>query len=116
MAVGTPRVEREQGAKHTETDEYEREEHVLYVGRYVVVSGNLHHVHGGSTVEEVYSEDTENEQGRTSHEHQRKLHGGILLVAAAPYADEKVHRDEGYLVEHEHGEHVYADEEAEHTG
>ena len=65
------------------------------------------------TVEDA--EDTAHEEGGTAHEHEGQLHGGILLAAATPHADEKVHRDEGYLIEHEHGEHVDRDEEAEHA-
>ena len=77
--------------------------------------GNLVDIHCGGTAEEVDAENTDNQQCRTSHKHQGELHGCIFLVAAAPYADEKIHRDERNLVEHEHGEEVGADEESKHT-
>ena len=53
------------------------------------------------------------QQRRTAHEHQRQLHGRILLAAAAPDADQEVHRNQRHLVEHEHREEVDRDEESE---
>ena len=108
-------MEGEQGPEHAKADEDEGEEDVLDIVGDVVVGRNLHHVHGRGTVEEVDAEDAEDEQGGASHEHQGELHGRILLLAATPNADEQVHGDEGNLVEHEHGEHIHADEEAEHA-
>ena len=77
--------------------------------------GNLKHIHCRSTASEIYAKNTKDEQSRTSHQHQRKFHCRILLVAAAPDSDKKIHRDKCNLIEHEHGEHVGCDEETVHT-
>ena len=120
MTVGAPCVEREEGSEHTETDEHHGEEHLLQVyGNEARCGGYLGDVHRISAaerpVEEVDAQDADDEQCRTAHEHQRQFHGCILFLAAAPHADEQVHGDEGHLVEHEHGEEIDADKEAEHT-
>ena len=112
MTVRRPCVEREEGSKHTETDENEREEYVLYLRVDIVHGGYLIDVHCCGTTEIVDAENADDQESRTSHKHQRELHGCIFLLARTPYSDEKVHRDEGYLIEHEHGEHVGADEES----
>ena len=65
---------------------------------------------------QVRAEETEHQECRTTHKHQSKLHSRILLATCAPDTDKKIHRDQSHLIEHEHGEHVDRDEEAEHTG
>ena len=120
MTIGRPCVEREQGSQHTEADEDEGEEGILNGHRNGVRRlGDGVDVHGEhaavDAVEVVDAEDAKDEQGRAAHQHQGQLHGRILLAARAPHANEQVHGDEGYLIEHKHGEHVGADEEAEHT-
>ena len=72
---------------------------------------NLVDVHRRSTREEVNAEDADDEQGGATHKHQRQLHGSILLGTATPNTYQQVHRDKGNLVEHEHREHISADEE-----
>ena len=109
-------MEWKEGSKDTEADEDEREEHVLYLGVDVVHGGNLVDVHRCGTTEIVDAENTDNKQGGSSHKHKGELHGRIFLLAATPHTDQEVHRDEGNLVEHKHGEHVGADEEAIDTG
>ena len=108
-------MEGEQSTQHTEADENEGEENLLDVNGDVMLGGNLRDNHRVGSAIEVDTENTEDEQGRTSHEHQRQFHGRILLVARTPHADEQVHGNEGHLIEHEHGEHIHGDEEAEHT-
>ena len=113
-------MEREQRAKHTETYERKREPDVLLTQGNLVGAASM--VCNFKNVERLAActvEDSENaahKQRGTSHKHKRQLHGRIFLVAAAPYSDEKVHRYEGNLVEHEHREQVYRDKESEHTG
>ena len=119
VTVGAPCVEGEEGSEHTETDEGEGEPEALLgkgngMGAARVV-GNLDNVHGLATGTVEDAEDAAHEEGRAAHEHEGELHGCILLAATTPHANEQVHGDEGYLVEHEHGEHVDRDEEAEHT-
>jgi hypothetical protein len=80
-----------------------------------VQRGDLVQVHRLRPGTEVDAQDAAEQQGRPAHEHQRQLHGRILLAAAAPDADEQVHRDEGHLVKHEHGEKVGGDEETEYA-
>ncbi len=108
-------MEREHGSKYTETDEDEGEEHLLNLHRDIVHGGNLVDIHGRGTTKVVDAQDTNNEQSRASHQHQRQLHGRILLGTTTPHTNQQVHRDERHLIEHEHGEKVGADKEAEHT-
>ena len=113
-------MEREQRTKNTETDKDEREEDLLNKCRNSIGSSDLHDRHGiGATiltVEEVDAKDADDQQRGSSHEHQRQLHGTVLLWTGTPNADEQVHRNQSDLVEHEHGEEVLRDEEAKHTG
>ena len=74
-------MEGEQGAQHTETNEDEGEEHLLNSYGNIVHSSNLVDVHRGSTAEVVDAQNADNQEGRASHQHQRQLHGSILLVA-----------------------------------
>ena len=108
-------MEGEQSTQHTKTDENEGEEYLLDVNGNVMLGGNFRDNHRVGSAVEVDAENTEDEQGRTSHEHQRQFHGRILLVARTPNTNEQVHGNEGHLIEHEHGEHIHGDEEAEHT-
>ena len=112
MTVGRPCVEREQGSKNTETDEDEGEENLLDIDGNVVFLGYLEHVHRVTATEVEDAKQSEDKQCGASHEHQGELHGRVFLVAAAPNADEKIHRDKSDLVEHEHREHINGDEEA----
>ena len=74
-------MEWEQGTEHTESDEDEWEQYVLYVNRDVIVVGNLKDVHGRGTIVEIDAYETEDDKRRTSHEHKGKLHGCILLLS-----------------------------------
>ena len=119
VAVGTPRVEGEECAEHAETDKREREPDALLrevdgVGTARLV-GNLDDVHRGCARSVEDAEDAAHEESRTAHEHERELHGRIFFAPAAPYANQEVHGNERDFIEHEHGEHVHGDEEAEHT-
>ena len=120
MTVGRPGVEGEHGTEDTETCEGEDEPEVLETARLEGVGtagvvGDVDDVHRSSAGAVVDTEDTAHQEGGTSHQHQRKLHGRVLLLARTPYADEEVHGDKGDFIEHEHGEHVYADEKAEYA-
>ena len=72
-------MEWEQGAQHTESDEDEGEEDVLNITRNTVISCNRCEFEGVRTaidaIEVVNTQQSENQQGRTSHQHQRQLHG-----------------------------------------
>ena len=83
--------------------------------RAIRLVGNLDNVHrlAASTIED--SEDATHKECGTSHQHQGELHGGILLATRTPNADKQIHGDKCHLVEHEHREHVDADEEAKHA-
>ena len=108
-------MEWEQCTKYTKANKYEWEEDVLNICRYHIVVGNLKDVHCRSTIEEINTYKTENDKGRTSHKHQGELHRSILLIARSPETNEKVHRNQCYLIEHEHGKEVDADEETIYT-
>ena len=82
----------------------------------IAVLGDVDHVHRVETRLVVDAQDTDHQQGRTTHQHQGQLHGRVVFAAAAPNANQQVHGDKGHLVEHEHREEVDRDEEAEHTG
>ena len=83
MTVRTPCVEREQGTQHTESQEDKWEEKFLHLGRDVTLSDfkNVHGI-GTGTVEDT--QDTNQQEGRTTHEHQGELHGCIFLLSASP--------------------------------
>ena len=115
VTVGAPCVEREQSAQHTETKEGKREPDALLLDRDIVQLGYFQQVHGGGAAAEVDTQDTDQQESGTAHKHQCQFHGGIFLASRAPYANQQVHRDKRYLVEHEHGEQVGGDKEAEHT-
>ena len=68
-------MEREHCTQHAETDEDEREEHLLDGYWNVVHLCNLNNVHGGGTREIVDAEDADDKQCGSTHEHQRELHG-----------------------------------------
>ena len=106
MTIRRPCVEREQGTQHTEADEDEGEEHLLNLNGDIVHSSNLVDVHRRSAAEEVDAKNTDNQQGRTTHQHECQLHGRVLLATRAPNTNQQVHGNQGYLVEHEHREEV----------
>ena len=106
-------MEGEKGSQDAEADEDEREPDALLGKGDVVQRGDLQYVHRLGPRAEVDAQDADQQEGRAAHEHQREFHGRILLAAAAPDADEQVHRDERHLVEHEHREEVHRDEESE---
>ena len=108
-------MEGKQGSQYAKAYEDEGKEHLLYVNRNVVHGSNLVDVHCGGAAEVVDAQYAENQERRAPHQHQRQLHGSILLVARPPHAYQQIHGDECHLVEHEHGEHIGADEEAIHT-
>ena len=112
-------MEWEQRTEDTETDEEQWEEHVLYAlwNRMSTIGmvSDIEDFEGLSTTVEVDTQDTDNQKCRTTHQHQGQLHGRILLRTTTPYTDEEVHRNQRYLIEHEHGEHVDRDEEAIYT-
>ena len=117
MTVGAPCVEGEEGTENAEADEGHREPNALLgevdgMGAAHVV-GDVNDVHGLATGTIEDTEDAAHEEGRSAHEHEGQFHGGIFFLAAAPDADEEIHRDEGDFIEHEHGEHVDRNEEAE---
>src|SRR5574344_91589 len=104
-------MEWEECTQYTETDKYKREEYLLNVNRDIVHIGYLHDIHRGGSTEIVDSQNTDNQQSGTSHQHQSQFHSCILLRTASPYSDKEVHRYQGYLIEHEHREHVGRDKE-----
>ena len=112
-------MEWEQSTQNTESDEDEWEEDILDVSRNTMVSCDSCQLEcvltAVDTVEVVDTQQSENQQSRTSHQHQGKLHGRILLATRTPNTNQQVHRNQSYLVEHEHSEQVGRDKEAEHT-
>ena len=114
MTVRAPGMEGEQGSQHTESQEDGREENALHLGRYLVVD-NFKNIHGLCSGTVVDTQDSDEQEGRSTHQHQRQLHGGIFLLSASPYSDEQVHRNQSHFVEHEHGEQVGRNEESEHS-
>ena len=115
VTVGAPCVEREQGSQYAETEEGKRKPDSLLLNRDIVQLGYLQQVHGGAAAAEVDAQNTDEQESGTTHQHQCQLHGGIFLAPRTPYADQQIHRYEGHLIEHEHGEQVGGDEEAEYT-
>ena len=105
VTVGTPSMEGEQGTQYTESQEDEREEKSLHFGRNVAL-GDFKDIHGIATGSVEDAENTNQQEGRAPHEHQCQLHGCIFLLTASPYTDEQIHRNQGYFIEHEHGEQV----------
>ena len=120
MTVRTPGVEREHGSEDTESDKRETEEKILPARVNRIVVGYLENVPGELSALRrtvpIDTEKTEHQEGRTAHQHQGQLHCRIFLAARAPHTDQKVHRNQSHLIEHEHGEHVDGNEESEHTG
>ena len=117
MTIRAPCVEWEQSSKYAESNECEREEDVLYPmvdfhARNAVVLCNLNDIHCGSPTEEVDAKDAQYQQCGTTHQHEGEFHCRVFLCTATPYANEQVHWDKSHLIEHEHCEHVGADEES----
>ena len=115
MTVRAPRMEGEQGAQHAKSQEGEWEPDALLFNRYVVQGGYFGEVHRGGAATVVDAQDAYQQEGRTAHQHQRQLHGGVFLAARTPYADEQIHRYQGHFIEHEHGEQVDGNKETEHA-
>ena len=115
MTVRTPCVERKQGSQYTEAQEDEREEKSLHFGRDVAL-GDFKDLHGIATGSVEDAENTNQQEGRATHEHQCQFHGCIFLLTASPHTDEQIHRYQGYFIEHEHGEQVGRDKETIYTG
>ncbi len=120
MTVGAPGMEGEHGAEDTEADKAHREEEILPAFGDTLclldVACDIDDVPGkglslGRGVV-IDTDEAEHKEGGTAHQHQGELHRRIFLASGAPDSDEKIHRDEGYLVEHEHREEVDADEES----
>ena len=72
-------MEWEQRTEDTETDEEQWEEHVLHAlwNRMSTISmvSDIEDFEGLSTTVEVDTQDTDNQKGRTTHQHQSQLHG-----------------------------------------
>ena len=117
VTVRRPRVEREHRAEHSETDERQREEQVLRAHRNRMF-GDFENIHRQLTAfgrrMKIDAEDADQQQRRTSHQHQRQFHRRILFPAGSPHADQQVHRDQRHLVKHEHREQINRNEESEH--
>ena len=79
MTIGRPSVEREESSQHTESDEDEGEEDVLDICGNSVIGSNRGQLEGVAAtvlaVEEIDTQQSEDQQGRASHQHQRELHG-----------------------------------------
>ena len=104
MTVRTPCVEREKGAQYTEAEESQREPDALLCKRYVVQLRDFEEVHSGCSRTEIDSENTDQQEGRTTHQHESQLHGCIFFTSRSPYTNQQVHRYQCDFVEHEHGE------------
>ena len=115
MAVGTPCMEREQGTQYAEAQEHRRKEQVLHLFGDIMQVGNLQHIHRLRPGSVIDAQDTDEQESRPAHQHQRQFHGGIFLTPAAPYTNEQVHRNESHLIKHEHGEKVGRNEETEYA-
>ena len=117
VTVRRPRVERKHRAEHPEADERQREEQVLRAHRNRMF-GDFENIHRQLTAfgrrMEIDAEDADQQQRRTSHQHQRQFHRRILFPAGSPHADQQVHRDQRHLVKHEHREQINRNEESEH--
>ena len=111
-------MEREHRAEHSESDKSQREEEVLRTHRDGIFRyfENIHRELAtfGSRME-VDTEDSDQQQRGTSHQHQGQLHCGILFATGSPHSDQQVHRDQGHLIKEEHRKEVRRDEESEHT-
>ena len=119
MTIGAPCVEWEQCTQHTESDEDEWEEDVLDVTRNAVVSCDCGQLKGVvaavDTIKVVDTQQSKDQQGRASHQHQGQLHGRVLLATRPPYTNQQVHWNQSHLVEHKHSKQVGRDKETIHT-
>ena len=105
VTVGRPCVEREHRTQHAKPYKRSDKQSVLPF-QINTVCGYFHKIHRLAGMI-VNAKDADQQQCRTAHQHQSKLHGSIILVAAAPYADKQIHRNQRDLIEHEHREQVY---------
>ena len=98
-------MEGKECSQHTESQEDHREEDTLHFGRYLVLHDfqDIHRLGSGSVVD---AQDTNQQEGRTTHQHQGQLHGSVFLAAASPHTNQQVHRNQSHFIEHEHGEQV----------
>src|SRR3712207_2956383 len=97
-------MEWEQSSKNTKTDKEEGEKYLLNLNRNICHRCNLIDIHGCSSTEIVNTKDSDNQQSRTTHQHQCQLHGRILLRTGSPYTYEQIHWYQRHLIEHKHGE------------
>ena len=114
MTVGTPGVERKESSQYTKTDKGKREEPPLQFVRNMLTR-NVKNVHACRSRIEIDTQYPDEQQGRTTHQHQGQLHGCIFFFTGAPNSDQQVQRDEGDLIKHKHGEEVGGDEKTEDT-
>ena len=115
MTVGAPCVERKECAQYAESQEGEREPDALLCERDVVQPGYFEDVHCRPAGTEEYAQNTDQQESRTTHQHQGQLHGCVFLASRAPYTDQQIHRDQRDFVEHEHCEQINGDEESEYS-
>ena len=73
-------------------------------------------IHGFTTGTIENTQDSNQQESRTTHQHQGQFHGCIFFLSATPYANEQIHGDKSHFVEHEHGEQVDGNEETEYSG
>ncbi|MPM66662.1 hypothetical protein SDC9_113572 [bioreactor metagenome] len=67
MTVGAPGVEREKCSQYAESQEGKREPDALLFEGDVMQSCNLQQVHGARSAAEVDSQNTDEQEGGTSH-------------------------------------------------
>ena len=119
MTIRRPGVEREQCAQHSKSNEKEGKEKFLDLNRNMNL-GNRKKAEGQlATVRvgiEIQSQQSHQDQCRTTHQHQGQLHGRIFPRTAPPDTDQKVHRDDCNLVKQEQGKQVEGDEKAKYPG
>src|SRR5574344_405296 len=115
MTIRTPCMEWEKCSKNAETNEYEWEEYLLNIYWNIMKGCDCIEIHCLCSTEIVDTQNTNNQQSTTTHQHQGKLHSCIFLRTCSPYTNKKVHWYQCYFIEHEHGEDIGRNKEAEHT-
>ena len=101
--------------QYTKTEECQWEPDALLCKRYVVQLCNFEKIHGGSSRTEIDSENTDQQEGGTTHKHECQFHGCVFFASRTPYTNQQVHRNQCDFVEHEHGEQVDGYKESEHS-
>ena len=80
-------------------------------------TGQDRHIESVSRTGKVEAQNCHQDEGAARQEHDRQLHGGVLLAlllrAAPPDADQQVHREDRDLVEEEEQEEIARREDAE---